>query len=365
MRSTLNASLLHLIILALLVGCASTGHDNSVNASAPADTSQLADNSGSGRIIYNPAQKPVENVAPKESKSPMKSKVTLDVAAGIVSDAIRAVGAAHGGNLVLMSGAEPGVVPAQQFKRAELSQVATRIAAAANLAVQETPDYYFLFLPGYEPLVDVSLTGAIPQEYGRQRTDVTFGYGLRLYTAFAWMSYALDRSIVADNSIADARCGELALQHVPLESAIEAILKSARVNSYALDSTDEYIFIHVPSNTSPPEALLNANPLEENQRQLLDRTVSLVLPNAPSPGKPLEMQQHTSQLGEVLESISQQLGVTVVAESGLEKLPVNPVVMTNVRLSTALDLVIRQWLIPNYGYQVTHDRIVIRTRQSQ
>jgi hypothetical protein len=39
--------------------------------------------------------------------------------------------------------------------------------------------------------------------------------------------------------------------------------------------------------------------------------------------------------------------------------------MTNVRLSTALDLVIRQWLIPNYGYQVTHDRIVIRTRQSQ
>jgi len=64
----------------------------------------------------------------------------------------------------------------------------------------------------------------------------------------------------------------------------------------------------------------------------------------------------------VLDSLSQQLGILVVAEKGLEDLPVNPVVLNNVRVQTAMDLLIRQWLIPDFGYQVAGDRIVIRRR---
>jgi len=361
------------LILALLAAaCASTGNGESTRAADPSDAVTEA-GSGSSKIIYSPSPKSEggdlekgdseEQKLPKNQKPPMESKVTIDLAAGTVGEAVRAIGESHGGNLVLMAGAESRTVPALEFKRADLSEVATGLAAAAELAAQETADYFFLFPPGYEPLVDVSLSGAITPKYGRERTDVTFGYGLRLYTVFAWMSYALDRNIVADNSVADARCGELALQQVPLETAIEAILKSARANSFRVDSTEEYVFIYNPNNTSPREALLNANPLDREQEQLLNRTVSLILPDAPSPGRPLEMQQHSSDLGEVLASLSRQLGVTVVAEKSLENLPVNPVVLNGVRLGTALDLVVRQWLVPNYGYQVTHDRIVIRVRQ--
>ena len=364
MSKTSSLAFLPLLVAVLIAGCASTGGNESASTGDAADDSQKADN-GTSTIIYDPAKKPEKPESPKNSKSPMESKVTMDIAAGTVGDAVRAIGESHGGNLVLMAGAESKTIPALEFKRADLAEVATGLGAAAGLAAQETPDYYFLFLPGYEPLVDISLTGMLASANGRQRTDVAFGYGLRLYTTFAWMSYALDRTIVADNSVADARCGELALQQVPLEAAVEAILKSARVHSFLVDSTDEYIFIHNPNNTSPREALLNANPLDNEQKELLSRTVSLVLPYAPSPGKPLEMQQHSSRLGEVLDSLSQQLGVTVVAEKGLENLPINPVVLTKVRLGTALDLVVRQWLVPNYGYQVTHDRIVIRTRQPE
>lgn len=343
--------------LVILSACASTGAKDS------ADSPEKTTEGTSGKIIYDPAKKPTDTAAAKPGKSPMETRVTIDLQVATAGDAVRAIGESHGGNVVLMAGAETRPVTDLTFKRAELSEVVTGLAATAGLAVQETAHYYFLFPPGYEPLVDVSLAGMIAPDFGPQNTDVTFGNGLRLYTVFAWMSYALDRTIVADNSVADARCGELALQQVPLASALEAVLKSARVNAFVVDCTDEYVFIHNPNNKSPRETLLNSNPLNAAEVELLDRPVSLVLPFAPSPGRPLEMQQHAFELGQVLDSMSQQLGVTVVAEEGLEELPVNPAVIANVRMRTALDLVIRQWLVPNYGYQVTHDRIVIRTRQ--
>lgn len=343
--------------LIFLPACASTGGNDSPDAQAEDQDSDA------GKIIYDPAKPSAEAKPAKPEKSPMESAISIALPASSAADAVRAIGEAYGGNLVLMAGAEPRPVAATAFKRAELSEVATGLAAEAGLAVQETAHYYFLFPPGYEPLVDVSLAGRLSSANGQQRADVAFGYGLRLYTVFAWMGYALDRTIVADNSVADARCGELALQQVPLEAALEAVLKSARVNSFALDCTDEFVFIYNPNNSSPRDCMLNTNTLSVEDERLLDRKVNLVLPNAPTPGRPLEMQQHSSQLGSVLGSMSDQLGVTIVAESGLEELPINPAVITNVRLRTALDLVIRQWLVPNYGFQVTRDRIVIRTRQ--
>ncbi len=357
MKRTLVACLLASIAMVQILSCASTGKNE------PTEKAEASQETGSGKIIYDPTQKPEETSQRKNEKSPMESPVTADITATNLGDAVRAVGEAHGGNLVLMGGAEPRPVTPANFKRAELSEVATSLAAAAGLAVQETPNYYFLFLPGYEPLVDVSLTGKLSPGFSLDTTDVTFGSGLRLYTVFAWMGYALDRTIVADNSVADARCGELALQQVPLEAALEAILKSARVHAFAVDSTDEYVFLHNPNNTSPADALLNTNALDSEQEALLNRTVSVILPHAPTPGQPLEMQQHPTDLGQVLNSLTRQLGVTVVAEAGLEELPVNPAVVVNVKVRTALNLLVRQWLVPNYGYQVTHDRIVIRTRQ--
>ncbi len=358
-------TLLHLATVAALVsiaGCASTGKPESA---ATANGSESA--SGSAKVIYNPANqaedsKPNKEESKTKAKSPMDSRVTLQVPAGTASSSVRAIGESIGGNLVLMAGTEDRPVGELNFKRAKPANVATAIAQAAGLAAQETPDYYFLFPPGYEALVNVSLAGKVPPDFGPPKTDVVFGYGLHLYTVFSWMGYALNCTIVADDAISDARCGELALTQVPLEAAVEAILKSARVNTFAVDCTDEYLFIYSPDNTNPRGALLNSNELDSEQQQTLKRRVTVVLPEAPSAGAPLEIQQFSSRLGNVLDSLSQQLGVTVVAEKGLEELPVNPVVLNHVPLQTALDLIVRQWLVPAYGYQMSHDRIIIRSR---
>lgn len=357
MKPVTIVSTLACVALVQLLSCASTGGPEGGEDVPEAKATE------SGKIIFDPSKPPAEAAKPLTKTSPMESRVTVELNASNIGDAVRQLGQTHGGNLVLMAGAEARPVVPGSFKRAELSEVATSLAASAGLAVQETPEYYFLFPPGYEPLVDVSMSNKLPSGFDVQNTDVTFGFGLRLYTVFAWMGYALDRTIVADNSVADARCGELALSQVPLDAAIEAVLKSARVNSFAVDSSEEYVFLYNPNNANPADALLNTNTLDADQQAILNRTVSLILPLAPTAGHPLEMQQHHSNLGEVLSSISAQLGVTVVAEEGLGDLPVNPAVMMNVKLRTAMNLLVRQWLIPNYGYQVTHDRIVIRTRQ--
>jgi LysM repeat protein len=63
--------------------------------------------------------------------------------------------------------------------------------------------------------------------------------------------------------------------------------------------------------------------------------------------------------------LSRQLGITIVAEKGLEGAPIKTGLMNDVRVSTALDLLVRQWPVPEFGYQFTQDRIVIRRRAAQ
>ncbi|MCC6698557.1 MAG: hypothetical protein IT365_23240 [Candidatus Hydrogenedentes bacterium] len=290
------------------------------------------------------------------------NKVTVTTPQGSLGDAVRAVGESAGGNLVLMGGLETRPIAALTFKSVSLNEVAATFAAKSGLAMQETPEYCFLFPAGYEPLVQVSLSGKLSPADAAHRTDVVFGSGLKLFTVFSWMSLALDRTIVADNAISESRCGELALKQVPLETALEAILKSARVVNFVVECTDEYILFRNPKNTNPESAMLNTEPLEQAQADALDRRVTVTLPHSADAKHPLEVQQDPVRLEEVIDSLSQQVGVPIIAEKGLEGLPVTPTVMANVRVRTALDLLIRQWLLPDYGYQVTPDRIVIRKR---
>lgn len=345
-----------------VAACASTGARDKV----PPDAKTGKSDPDAAKTVYRPGaaeEAPSRNNGGHEStESPMKAKVTLTVAASNLGDAVRTVGKSIGGNLVLMSGLETRPTNELQWRRAKPAKVAADIAAQGGLAIQETPEYYFLFAPGYEPLVELSLAGRLNPTYAMKRTDVAFGSEIKLFTVFAWMSYALDLTIVADNSVAESRCGELALQQVPLESALEAILKSARVVAFDVESTDEYIFLKNPNNTNPASALLNSEPLDDGQTQTLERRVRVVLPHALTPDQPLEVQTNALPLNQVVDALSQQLGVPVVVEKGLEDLPVNPVVLNNVRVRTALDLLVRQWLVPDFGYQVTHDRIVVRRR---
>ncbi|GMU93203.1 MAG: hypothetical protein AMXMBFR4_22610 [Candidatus Hydrogenedentota bacterium] len=291
-----------------------------------------------------------------------KARISIERASASLGDLIREVGEQAGGNVVLMNGVESRAVIGVDLKKATLPETVARLATSGGLNVEDHPRYFFLYPPGYEALTELSLRGRMDPKYANIETDIVFGSGLRLYTTLTWMSHAMDLSIVADNAIADARCGELALQGVSLEHAIEALLKSARVSSFDIDSTDEYIFLYTPENSSPHDSLLEQETLTPAQKAWLDKRINLYLPEMPQPGQPLRMRSTATKLRAVLPALSQQLGVRVVAEKGLEEYPVNPFCLHGVRIRTALNLLIRQWLEPNYGCQILEDRVLIRRR---
>ena len=342
----------------LAAACASHAKD-SKTPEAPADKPAKA-----GAIPpLNPSEvyRPAKEKKAKPEK-PKADRVTLELPASRLGEAIRSIGEQTGGNVVLMSGVEDRVLTNVEIKRQPVHDAATHIASLGGLAIEDNPNYTFLFPGGYEQLLNLTMAGRLDARYTEIKTDAVFGSRLPLYSVFMWMGYALHTSIVADNSVGDARCGELALRQVPLEAAIEAILKSARVAVVQCESTPDYIFLSAAANTNPKSALLEAASNADKQTAILAKKVTLALPYPLHTGQRLELPMQPSQLGDVLPALSEQLGIRVVAEKGLEKFPVNPFYVRDVSVQTAMDLLIRQWLVPNYGYQVLDDRIVIRTR---
>jgi hypothetical protein len=312
--------------------------------------------------IYKPG--PTVNAAAKSK--PVKGKdarrVTVDSSISTLGGVVRSVGEQAGGNIVLMDGVESRVVNNLQIRRKSLGDSAAMIAAAGGLALEENPQYYFLFPDGYEQLMNVTLSGKLDARYGELKTDAAFGSGLPLCSVFMWMGYALKLSIIADNSIGDARCGELALKQVPFGNALEAILKSARVAAVQVDSGPDFIFLASPANTNPASSLLDEASLDDKQRAALEKRVTVALPRPLRTGQRMELPMQPSRLVDVLPALSEQLGIRVVAEKGLEQFPVNPMFLQNVTVRTAVDLLVRQWLEPNYGYQMLADRIVVRAK---
>ncbi|MCC6155649.1 MAG: hypothetical protein IT367_17900 [Candidatus Hydrogenedentes bacterium] len=352
-----------LSLCALAGACASNAKGEAASA-APAEAPAVAGAlpPSNPNEVYRPP-KPKEKAAPEaKAAKPKKTSITIEASAIQLGDVIRRVGEQAGGNVVLMGGVESRIANNLDIKRRSLADAVPMIANAGNVAVEKHPQYFFFFPEGYEQLLNISLAGRLDAHYSAIKTDAVFGSGLPLCSVFMWMSYALKVSIIADNSVGDAQCGELALKQVPLDTAIEAILKSARVAAVQVESTPDYIFLSTPQNTNPKSALVEETALDETQKALLGKPVTLALPYPLRTGQPLELPLKPSPLGDVLPALSEQVGIRVVAEKGLEKFPVNPFFVQKVALREALDLLVRQWLEPNYGYQVLPDRIVIRRR---
>lgn len=346
---------------ALAVSCATAAKDDAetVDPSAePAKAGKLPPLNPNE--VYRP-EPPVEK-KDRNSTKRKDTRITIGPSVSTLGGAVRSIGEQAGGNVVLMNGVENRVLRDLDVKRRPLRDAVTAIAASGGLAMEDHPQYFFLFPEGYEQLLNVSLAGRLDERYRTIETEAVFGSGLPLCSVFMWMNSALRVSIVPDNSIGDARCGELALARIPLETAIEAVLKSARVAAVQVESTPEYIFLSAAQNTNPASALLDEASHGDRQRAILERKVTLSMPYPLLTGQRRELPLHPSRLRDVLPALSQQLGVRVVTEKGLAEFPVNPFCVRDVSVKTAMDLLVRQWLEPNYGYQVLDDRIVIRTR---
>lgn len=276
---------------------------------------------------------------------------------------VRLLGEQTGGGIVLVNGLEDRVVGPFEFNQTPMDEVAGQLAIMTGSAVEFGPYYQFLYPPGYESLVNISLQGQIPPSLNQNTEGIAFGTGLPLHMLFVWIGYARGITIVPDHLIADARSGELAIGDAPLDASLEGILKSARLVSFAVESTDEYIFIRAASNRSAGSQLLNPDALDRSRRRFLEKRVTVTLPRQES--DTIEMQKGAVKLGTVLASLTAQLGVRVEAERTLHDLPVVPAYYHDLPVGTILDLLIRQWPVPAFGYHVLADRIVIATRPDQ
>lgn len=301
-------------------------------------------------------------VIPVQSKP--AARVSFRQDAGSLGALVRAASEQCGSGIVLMSGLEEQPIGSVRTQNSPYEALVRRIADEAGLLVESSPDYYFLYPAGYESLSPLQMGGVLNPIYTDVRISVSFGAGTKLYNVFALLGHMLKLTIVADNAVAETVCGEMSLAEAPLESALEAILKSARLrpDAIAVESTDEYIFIRSSANQQPESALLNADVLAEEQRQVLDKRVTVYLPDAvPADGQVYVYRSGKSVRG-IIGALSTQIGIAVHADEALQPLPVNPIVLNNVRVCTALDLLVRQWPLPEFGYELRNDGIHLRRR---
>lgn len=291
-----------------------------------------------------------------------ESRITYSQASGRLGMAVRRMGEESGASVVLMYGAEDLPLGAVDLKRVPFDKAIRQFADATQCGVQTTPYYRFLFPTGYESLQTIAVSGPLAPPYDAIAGPMAFGAGTHLFNVFNWISEGFDVTVIGDDAISSTTCGEVALGDTPLQYGLEAVLKSAGVVDFTIDSTGEYLFVEAGYRTGERDFLLNEAPLDPAQQAWLDREITLYLPEPPEASGRIPYYSGAQPLDQVLDSLSRQLGVRIVAESGLADLPVNPCTMNGVRVQTALNLLVRRWLVPEFGYQVTHDRIVIRRR---
>lgn len=285
--------------------------------------------------------------APEDETLPL-----AEIAAGIAEQG--------SGPLVLMNGIQDHLLPVPKAGKGKFADTVSQLAAAGGYTVFTAPDFFFLYPPGYEALLGVSFAGKLDPAYAKMRLPLTLGFDTPVYAALALIAHALDITIVADNVVAAAKCGAIALDEAPLQTALEALLMSARISgdAFTVESTPNYIFIYAQQNQTHGPVVLNAESLTPEQNALLDTPVKVMLAHSED-GKKLEVSYGARRLRAVLPMLSEQFKIPVTASPELAEMPVNPVVMNNVTVRQAMELLIRQWPMPWYGYRMIGNEIRI------
>lgn len=291
-------------------------------------------------------------------------KVTFHSEAGTLGATVRRLGEECGGGLVLMNGLEERPLGAVSTRATSYDKLVLDLARATGLKVHRAAHYYFLHPPGYGEMAALDLATQIDPALAGLETSASFGVNMPLFTALGVLSHNLGVAIVADNIVADARTGEMFVEDAPLAAVLEAVLQSARVHPRAItvDSTPDYVFIGAARRPAAPAALLNGGNLPDGAREMLERRVSVYLPEHPAGAGDLTVYQAAVPLSRVLAPLSGQLGVPVSADPDLRELPVNFTVCPDVPVRVAMDLLIRQWPLDVFGYEAAAGGLHLRRR---
>ena len=291
-----------------------------------------------------------------------KTAITFASDADMLSALLRQAGPMiHDGGIVIMNGAGRAVGPPMDLAGVGTAAFAQRLADAGGLLLGNTPHYAFLYPQGYEVLLEARFP--VEGSFAKVDASANFGDGTRMYNALAILSQSLGVSLVADNIVAEIPCGETVIRDAPLDAVIEALLRSARAtpDTVIVESAEAYVFLRATTNTSAADNLLNAA-LSPEQAAFLEKRVALALPAAAKrPGAAVFVDE-AMLLGDVLDSLGQQLGAQVRAEESMLSLPVNYTFLSDVPVRTALNLIVRQWPLAKFGFQLDDTGILLRAR---
>ncbi len=315
-------------------------------------------------VLFSCASQPRTDSAgttsPKANRNRQELSISLKTAT--LGKTAKALCDQAGGNIVLMKGVEDWACPALKVKRMPYPQVIKQMAQSAACSVQQCSNYYFIYPSQYAALTRVSLDKASGPLAETHVEDISFGAGYSVLVVFKWMSQALGVSLVADNEIAEAECGEIKLTDVTLSETVEAVLKSARVVAFNFESKDEYLFVYSPRNRNPQSVLLNTRNITPEAAELLKRKVNVSLPETPPSKTEVVVSDEPMTLRDALPVLSKQLGVRVTTESIMRSLPVNPVTLSDISVLNAMNLIVRQWPVAEFGFEVGENLITIRRR---
>lgn len=317
--------------LAALSGCNSTGRENTEKPSAPETASRITD---------------------KNAVRTNFPQISLDAGAhATLGEAFRHIGESFGGGAALTAGLEERPAPAAGLGHTGFVPGLERLAKPYDCKLQVTPFYVFLYPQGYEALADLTLAGKVAPRFDATRASFAIGAGTDLFNAFALLGDSLKMTIVADNIVADAWCGELFLEDAPVSAIVEALLKSSRIapEMIEVESNDDYLFIRSAANQSRPPSCLNREQLTAEQLAILQTPLTLRLPDT---GAAFTFQAEPATLARVLPDLSRALGIPVTADDAMGRLPVNITAFHAIPTEAALDLLVRQWLLPRYGYRI-------------
>ncbi len=292
-------------------------------------------------------------------------KVSFAHETGPLGDVVRKLGQDAGGGIVALSGLEERTVAALSVAHEPYASLAKQLADAVECKASPLSHAYFIYPAPYEGLLQVSLEGRLHEHFAAMSAAVAFGAKTRLANVFAVLSESLGTTIVADNYIAETTCGEMFMDKAPLQAVLEAVLMSARIpaQEIAIDCTEEYLFIASLRNTAPKTVLLSdENSLSAEQKAELDRVVDVVVPERGENPVQTAFAAKPAPLRSVLTPLTQQMNMEVAAKKALAEVPINPCTMHKVRIRTAMDLLIRQWPLANFGYELNDKQLLIRPR---
>lgn len=327
------------LLCTLLLGACATTNDSKLDAPAPGDT----------------------DTPPSSMPQAARPNITLETEFSSLRDVLRTIGETQGGSVAVLNGIGLQPTAARSWRSTPYGEVLRDLGTEIGAEVQENSHYFFLYPPGYEPLLGLTLEAGLGP-HAAETVSCAFGEGTPLFGVLAMLSRNLDRAIVADQILADTLCGEVMLGNAPLWAVLEAVLKSARLvpGTFDIDAQEEYLFLFATEPARPRHFLVAASEVPAAGRTALDRSITFEV--AAPPGARPTAGEGAQSLAELAPSFSQQLGFPLRFDEPLGELPVNPMYLPGVRAETALDLLVRQWPYPQFGYRWEEDGVRIVRR---